>query len=800
MSTVSQESPGEEQLIVAHSRVSSRWTVLVICLFLGTITWAVFGQTLHYGFVNYDDDTYVYENEIVQKGLSLDGLRWAFSFGEVGHWHPLTWLSHMFDCQIYGLNAGGHHLTNLLLHTASAILLFFLLRQMTGFLWRSAFVSAVFAVHPLRVESVAWIAERKDVLGTFFFMLTVGAYISHVRRPSSWVRYITTVVLLAVGLLAKNMLVTVPFILLLLDYWPLNRCADFSIQTMRRLVTEKIPFFVLSTVSCIATFLVPEKVDAATLLPFALRVQNALISYVTYLWQMVWPVGLTCLYPNPTAPLPLWQVISSLALLLAVSVCFLARRAQHYLIIGWLWYLGMLVPVIGIVQISYYAHADRYTYLPHIGLYVLLTWLAVDLSARWWQRRWILGGLATCILAALIFFAQAQVAYWRSDEALWSHALECTTGNAVAHNNMAVLLLRKEQPSAAVTHARQAVAIWPDYAKAHYNLGNALRQIDQPALAIASFQQAVSILPGYAKARYNLGVTLLEQGKPDAAVAQLQQVVKNEPKWVEACTGLANALMEKGQYEAAIERYVKISQMQPDAAAFSNLGNALVRIGRPEEALAACQKPLALDPKHAEAHNNLGNALLRLGKAAEAIASYQKAIAIRPEYAEVHYNLGVAYLKLGQLDAAIVSCQAALKIKPDYADAHYNLAILKVQQAQAGDAIAHYREAVFYNPEHVYALNNLAWLLSTSPDALLRDGTKAISLALRAIQGPGGKTPIFLHTLAAAYAETGQFQQAAQTAQQAADLASDQGNAALAEVIQAERRKYLSGIPVRDSY
>ena len=375
-------------LLASQAGLNDRWTVIGVCLFLASAIWVVFGQTLHYDFVNYDDYQYVYENPVVQKGLTWEGFRWALTYGNIGHWHPLTWLSHMLDCQLYGLQAGGHHLTNILLHGAATILLFLVLRRMTGFLWRSAFVAAVFAIHPLRAESVAWVAERKDVLSAFFFMLTLGAYVRYVKKskvqsPKSKVYYSLMLLFFVLGLLSKNMLVTMPFVLLLLDYWPLNRLAGFSPRIWLRRVAEKTPLLVLTVGSCVATALVPEKMTTGKL-PIGLRLENAVVSYVTYLWQMIHPAGLACLYPNPTNYLPFWQVAGAVGLLLAISGAAWAFRKTHpCLVVGWLWYLGMMVPVIGIVQISHYAHADRYTYLPQIGLYLMLTWAAADLCAGW---------------------------------------------------------------------------------------------------------------------------------------------------------------------------------------------------------------------------------------------------------------------------------------------------------------------------------------------------------------------------------------------------------------------------------
>ena len=494
--------PGVNAPLLPESRsrsadVADHRLVSGICIFLAVITLAVFGQTLWHEFVNYDDDMYVYENPVVQKGLTWEGLRWALTYGGIGHWHPLTWLSHMLDCEWYGLQAGGHHLTNVLLHGASAILLFLVLRRMTGFLWRSAFVAAVFAIHPLRAESVAWVAERKDVLGAFFFMLTLWAYTRYAQgvtgdacqvtgsgktiRPPFLSRftfhvsrfYWLALLFFALGLLSKNMLVTTPFVLLLLDYWPLQR---FKVQgskfKVQGLVAEKVPLFILTVGSCVATSLVPEKLMTADKLPFGLRMENAVMSCVTYLWQMIYPSGLACLYPNPTNYFPLWQVAGAVGLLLAISgAAWAFRRTYPWLVVGWLWYLGMMVPVIGLVQISYYAHADRYTYLPQIGMYLLLTWTAADLCAGWRHRRWVLGGLSTVILAALIFCAREQTSYWRNSELLWTHALACTSDNAIGQNNLANALLKTGKVDEAIAHFQTALKINPDYAEAHYDFG-----------------------------------------------------------------------------------------------------------------------------------------------------------------------------------------------------------------------------------------------------------------------------------------------------------------------------------------
>ncbi len=721
-----------------------RWTVPAVCLFLAAITFAVFGQTLHHEFVNFDDNLYVSDNPVVQKGLTWEGFRWALTYGSIGHWHPLTWLSHMLDCQLYGLQAGGHHLTNVLLHTASVILLFLVLRRMTGFFWRSAFVAAVFAVHPLRAESVAWVSERKDVLSAVFFMLTIGAYVRYVHRSPSKIRYSVVMLCFALGLLSKNMLVTTPFVLLLLDYWPLGRLSSFTPQVLFRLVAEKIPLFMLTVGSCVATALVPEKVTADQL-SFGLRMENAVMSYVTYLWQMIHPLGLACVYPNPANYLPFWQVAGALGLLLAITgAAWASRRTHPWFVVGWLWYVGTLIPVIGIVQISYYAHADRYTYLSQIGLYLLLTWAVADLCAGWRHGRVLLGGLATVILAALIFCARTQTMYWRNSELLWTHTLACTSGNYIAHeelgnalpqrkradeaiaqyqmalqikpddvlahNNLGYALLQKGDVDEAIAHCQRALQLKPDFAEAYNNLGNAMLQKGQVDEAIIHCQRALQIKPDLAEAQNNLGNALLQKGRADEAITQCQRALQLKPGFAEACYNLGNALLQKGRVDEAITRYQKALQIRPGyAEAHNNLGNALLQKGQVDEAIVQYQTALQLKPDDAEACYNLGYALLQKGQVDEAIARCQKALQLKPDFAEACYNLGSALLQKGRVDEAIIQYQKALQIKPDYAEVHYNLGNALLQKGRVDEAITQYQQALQLKPDDAEAHNNLGY-------------------------------------------------------------------------------------------
>ena len=564
-----------------RSWTSERLVVFAVCVYLAGITWIVFGQTLGHGFFNYDDPQAVSEVAEVTHGLSLKGIAWAFTHTLIGHWDPLTTLSHMADCQIFGLAPAGHHLTNVLLHMTTAILLFLVLREMTGAIWRSAFVAALFAVHPLRVESVAWITERKDVLSGVFFMLTLGAYTRYTRAPSVR-RYLAVALAFALGLMCKSMLVTVPFVLLLLDYWPLGRWAQTvpdvgAAHARRRLWTpllEKLPLLLLSATSiAIQIFAVRGMIRPATALPLLPRVVNALASYVAYIGQMIYPVGLTVLYPFPYQGFPLWKAIYVILLLAGISGwAFASRRKHPYVLTGWLWYLGMLVPVIGLVQVGDQARADRYTYLPQIGLALLATWTVADLSASWRHRRLLLGAAAGTAIALLTLVAHAQTAYWRDSQTLWEHTLTCTRYNAMAHNN----------------------------------LGNALFEKGDTDAAILQFQKTIEIAPRYAAGHYNLGLALSKKGLKDASTAQFQAAIEIQPDDLDSLLNLGNALREKGEVDAAIAQYRKALDARPDDQKVNyDLGNALFQKGMAKDAISHFEKALKADPLSVQTLNNM---------------------------------------------------------------------------------------------------------------------------------------------------------------------------------------------------
>ena len=691
------------------SRVySDRVITGIVCIFLAAIVWIAFGRALGNGFVDYDDVEYVYDNPKITSGLSFNGIQWAFTHVHAANWHPLTTISHMLDCQLYGLQPWGHHLTNILLHATGAILLFLALLKLTvgeavGFprdansvpysqrrrakgeassvlatvidrrysLWASAFVAALFAIHPLRVESVAWVSERKDVLSGVFFMLTLLAYARYVRKDRHRTgAYLLVIVLFALGLMCKPTLVTLPFVLLLLDYWPLGRMqsgksegqrdqrsevrgrtSEFqrfsfsAFQNVRLLVVEKIPLFLLSAASCVATVLAQKQALEKSLnLTLVERVSNAVVSYVAYLSQMFYPEHLAVLYPYRN--LTLAEALVSLLFLGIVSVIFfLWRRRYPFLLVGWLWYLGMLVPMIGLVQVGAQTRADRYTYLPQIGLYILATWGAVELFARWRAGRKILAVAALLVIVALAACTYRDTSYWENSETLWKHAIANTSNNYIAHYNLGVVFLRKAQSAAALVEFQKALQINPDYADVEMNLGVVLQRSGDLDGAIRHTQKALQIDPDSPEALYNLGNLLLQRGHPDEGITYYRKALAIKPDYPEAHTNLGAALAQKGELDQAITEFDEALRLRPKyAEAHTDLGNALSSQRRFDEAIPHYVEALRLNPNSPETHYNLGDTLLQLGRREEAIAHFTEALRLNPDYAEAKRqlrNLGV---------------------------------------------------------------------------------------------------------------------------------------------------------------
>ncbi|MGA3179859.1 MAG: tetratricopeptide repeat protein [Verrucomicrobiota bacterium] len=790
-----------------------------VCVFLALAVLAVFGQTAGFGFVNYDDDVYVYENAKVTSGLTMKGMAWVLSHAECHFYHPLTMISLMLDNQLHGLHAGGYHLTNVLLHGASSVLLFLILRRMTGALWRSAFVAAVFAIHPLRVESVAWVAERKDVLATFFFMLTLGAYVRYARHPDSPGRYLAVAGFFVTGLLCKPTAVTLPLVLLLLDYWPLgrmakaNRKAESSKQKpdsgeqrsagvpFWELVKEKIPLLVLAALASVATyFAVGKAVKSVAQIPIPVRIGNLLVSYVIYLRQMVWPSGLAALYPYPEKNYPVWEIAAAFVVLAGVTGVVLALRGKRpWLMVDWFWYLGMLVPVIGIVQVGGFAHADRNTYLPQIGLNLMLTWAAAEMTRGWRHRRVARAGLSGAILAVLIYCAEAQTYYWRESESLWRHTLSCTSGNTVAESNLGDALFLKGEKEEAVAQYRKALEINPDYELARNNLGFVLFKKGELEGAIAEYRKALEIQPDDTEAHYRLGIALAGKGDSKGAIAQFEKALEINPGYAEADNDLGTTLCSQGRVEEGIARYRKALELKPGYAdAHLNLGVALTKRGQMEEAIGQLEKALEINPGCAEAENDVGMILFGQGRVEEAVGRYRKALELKPDLAEARYNLGTALLGEGDLEGAIACYRQTIRINPRSAEARANLGVALLKKGETKEAIDCWQEALEINRDQIPVLNNLAWALATTADAALRNGARAVALAAEADKSSGGGNAMILRTLAAAYAEEGSYGLAEATARRAVELAVAQKNDTLAATLQKEIELYVAERPARE--
>jgi tetratricopeptide (TPR) repeat protein len=664
--------------------------VLLISLFLIVATLAVFWQVRNHEFINLDDNVYITDNRPIQDGLRLEGVIWTFTTIHAGHWHPLTWLSHMLDCELYGLNPGGHHLTNLAFHIANTLLLFLVLKQMTGRVWISGFVAALFALHPLRVESVAWVAERKDVLSTFFWVLTIWAYVRYVERPRLH-RYLLVLLCFALGLSSKPMFVTLPFILLLLDYWPLSRFqfgqATVSDEPHRsmdtrdqktsslHLVEEKAPLFLLSAVLSIITVFAQQKGGAVgSLESYSLqsRIANALISYVSYIEKMIWPHHLAVFYPYPEA-FPIWKVVGSGLLLIGVSVLVIrAARKLPSLAVGWFWYLGTLVPVIGLVQVGMQAMADRFTYIPLIGLFIMISYSIPNLPAGWSTRKIILCLFAGLLILILMILTTLQVKHWQNDITLFEHSLKVTANNYLSHNNLGVALYRQGKNQGAIGHFTEALKIKPDYGEAHNNLGAALERQGATRKALDHYAEALRIKPDNAKVLNNLGTFFLRQGESQEAMVHFTEALRIEPDYAEVHYNLGALLLRQGKSQEAVVHFTEALRNKRDyVEAHNSLGIVLERLGRIQEAIGHYTEALRIKPDSPEVHNNLGVLFFHLGKNQEAIAHFAKALRLKPDYAEAHVNMGLAYLMIGNKGLALEEYKILKKLNPDLADHLY---------------------------------------------------------------------------------------------------------------------------------
>jgi Flp pilus assembly protein TadD len=574
--------------------------VISICFILAVSTLLVFWQVRNFDFINYDDNDYVSANPNVLNGLTAGAVWWAFTTGHAANWHPLTWLSLMLDRQFFGPNPAGFHLTNLFFHIANTLLLFFVLKQMTNALWQSAFVAALFALHPLHVESVAWIAERKDVLSTFFWILTMWTYLRYVKQPNVF-RYLLALLIFALGLMAKPMLVTLPFVFLLLDYWPFQRKISW------RPLVEKVPFIVLSIVSSAIAFLAQQSsnsISSFTALPLKFRVANALISYMKYIEKLFLPSRLSAFYPHPFENVSVLYAVISAAALLAVTILVIRLAQNHrYFVTGWFWYLGTLVPVIGIIQVGSHAMADRYTYITLTGLFIIIAWGLSELLAKSPQRKIVIGLSMVIVLTTLGICASRQVSYWKNSITLSSHALAVTQNNWLAHYDIGNAYARLGRWTEAIDAYRQTIKIRPNYADAHYNLGLAYGSLSRWPEAIDAYQQAIKIKPDCVEAYNNLGVVYEKLGRWSEAIDAHKQTIKIDPNNAQAYNNLGVVYVNLSRYNEAIETFTQAVRIKPDyAVAHKNLGVAYLAIGDKNSAMAEYNILMSLNPQSA---NNL---------------------------------------------------------------------------------------------------------------------------------------------------------------------------------------------------
>jgi protein O-mannosyl-transferase len=694
---------------------------VMMCLLLGALTLAAFWPVVHCGFTNFDDPIYVTANPHVLGGLTLESIGWAFRAGYYANWHPLTWLSHMADVELFGDRAGGHHLTSLLLHIANTLLLFWVLQRMTGALGRSSLVAALFAVHPLHVESVAWISERKDVLSMFFFILTLWAYNRYVegrRRNaecrmqkeaggaehslatlnSPTINYLLSLLLFAFGLMSKPMVVTLPFVLLLLDHWPLRRLEidkkNSALRTLPPLVLEKLPFFVLAAISTVLSYCLQEgEGDTALLgpLPLGNRLGNAAISYLRYVGKMLWPAHLAVLYPHPRA-WPVWQVAVAVAVLLGLTLAAVRSARRHpYVPVGWFWYVGTLVPVIGLVQFGEQSIADRYTYIPMIGLFIVLAWGLWEITARWPQRYLLLSSAAVLVVVLLALGTRVQLQYWRTGRALLEHSLESAGGTAVIHGNLGIILAEEGNAEEAKRHFQAALRLQPDYHRARSSLVITLARQGK-------MDEATNAIPGLAptweaETRRQLGEDLIEQSKIDEAIVQLSTAARLDPTNAPIRERLGLTLAQAGRPAEASDEFAALVRLRPDAQAHYYFALSLLARGKPEQAADQYREAIRLKPDWPEALNDLAwmlatDARPELRNAAEAVRLAERACELSG-HKEARFlgTLDAAYAEAGRFAEAITVAEQARNLALAAGDQVVaDAATARLEQYRAGRA------------------------------------------------------------------------------------------------------------------
>ncbi len=721
---------------MAQTKPRDRYPAWLVGLLLGGAVLALYSRACgtELDFINFDDDDYVTTNIHVQQGLTVDGLCWAMTSLEQVNWHPLTWMSLQLDTQLFGTAPAGYHRTNVLLHVCNTVLLFWLLQHMTGAVWCSAAVAAFFGLHPVHVEAVAWVTARKDVLSTFFWLLTIAAYLWYAKRPTL-VRYVLVMLLFALGLMAKQMLVTLPATLLLLDYWPLRRwpgtstpATAYAPASLRWLLLEKLPLLALVIPASLLTLKAQSSIIHA-LSDYTVydRVANSLVSYVRYLRMAIWPTDLTILYPLPRQSLPLWEPLAAFGLLAALTIGLLrASRSRRYLVVGWFWFLGTLVPVIGLVQNGPQALADRYAYVPYIGLYIVVVWAVAEVCTHD-NRRQAAALLAGIALACCMVLSWEQLDYWRDSETLWRHALVATPDSGGAHTMLAKTLLDKHEFPEAVEQFQAALRQAPDNVANLGNIAVALGTLGRLDEAAIHLERSLQLRPDHAFTHFNLGSIRDRQGRLPEALQQYTTALELDPHLTQAAVSRASVLARLGEFAQA--------RLQLDLL-------------------------LADDPQSAALHIELGRLLRQQSQFAEAVACYDRALELKPDYVEAWNGKGVALEGLGRFQEAAICYRRAIDQRPKDLLYRLNLAYVESASGHVSEAAEQFRAAFELQPNWPAGALAEAWTLATHPEARRRDGALALRTATLVCQATNDQIPQAIDVQAAAYAELGQFDQA----------------------------------------
>jgi protein O-mannosyl-transferase len=773
----------------------------MISLVLAVLTFAAYYPVTNAEFINFDDHQYVVDNPHLTGGLKWENVKWAVTTGYASNWHPLTWFSHMCDVQMYGLRPRGHHVTNLVLHISNTLLLFFVLWRMTSRLWPSATVAALFGVHPLHVESVAWVAERKDVLSTFFFLLTIGAYVAYVRTaavsqaddsvrpstnlPSRWKRYAfysLSLVLFALGLMSKPMLVTLPFLLLLLDWWPIERLSSPPIRfnDLLRLAAEKVPFLLLAATSSALTFYAQQGSHSVTTgLPLRLRLANAVVSYIKYAGKTFWPANLAIFYPHPDTRYGLsakpgypvseqWNgalVLAGLVALAAVSFLALRRaRREPWFFTAWFWFLGTLVPVIGIVQVGMQGLADRYMYIPSIGLFVVIVWAGCHLGNRLVQAKPFLQFGVVATILACAGLAYKQTGYWHDNFRLFEHAMTVTRHNPVAECNVGEEWARRGKLPEAQELFTAAQLADPRYPMAYMDLGLLFELQAKPELAVTQYEATVQLRPWNEASRVRLAYALKTLGRRDESLEQFKQLEKLNPGNATAHYEAALILASENKVSDALVELNQALQIRPNFAdALLQMGTLLAGQGRFSEAERPLRAAIALSPTNAALHLELGKALMLDGKSSDAAPEFALALQLEPNLPQKLLSDGRDLVRQGQLNAALVRFNTALWLQPNAPD----------------------------------AMSELAWILATHPAAQFRNAARAIRLAQHAVQLSGGTQARPWAALDVAFAEAGRFPEAISAAEKSRDLSLAAGDSPAAQACDERITLYQAQHPFR---